>query len=86
MKTLINSNLHFSNLFRELVAAYKKPPVTFEVVAEAFCGPENSSEFRKPPMTCKSLRIFPASNAASNCVLYFIKYEMSRYNPYVLCN
>jgi hypothetical protein len=58
MKTLINSNLHFSNLFRELVAAYKKPPVTLKVVAEAFCGPENNSEFRKPPMICNLCGLF----------------------------
>jgi hypothetical protein len=31
-------------LFRQLVAAFRKPTVTLEMVAEAGCGPENSCE------------------------------------------
>jgi hypothetical protein len=48
------------NLFKEFVAAYRKPPVTLELVLEPACGPEMS--YRKPPRTYPFTLIFLASN------------------------
>jgi hypothetical protein len=46
-------------LFKELVAAFRKSPVTLILVPKPACGPEMS--YRKPPRTFTFTRIFPAS-------------------------
>jgi hypothetical protein len=49
MKILTNLKFITVTLFKEIVAAYRKPPVIFELVPEPACGPEMS--YRKPPRT-----------------------------------
>jgi hypothetical protein len=47
MKIITNLKVITVTLFKEIVVAYRNPPVTLELVPEVACGPEMS--YRKPP-------------------------------------